>query len=90
MGYFPSYTLGAMISAQLFDHIEKTSIPDLRAQIRKGEFQNLRAWLRVNIHEIGSLYESPDELLIAVSGKPLDPEIYINYLETKYKKLYNL
>lgn len=90
MGYFPSYTLGAMIAAQLFEHIETTSIPDLRYQIRNGEFKKLREWLRLNIHQVGSLYESPDELLQAVTGKPLDPEIYIRYLEKKYSKLYHL
>jgi Zn-dependent M32 family carboxypeptidase len=89
LGYFPSYTLGAMIAAQLFETAEK-QIPDLKTQIRNGEFKQLREWLRVNVHEVGSLYESPDELLTVVTGKPLDPAIYVNYLNKKYSALYKL
>ena len=58
--------------------------------INIGEFQPLREWLRTNVHETGSLYASPDELLMAVTGKPLDPTIYITYLQKKYTELYNL
>lgn len=89
LGYFPSYTLGAMIAAQLFETAEK-QIPDIRSQIRKGEFKQLREWLRTHVHEVGSLHESPDALLTAVTGKPLDPNIYVNYLEKKYTSLYKL
>jgi carboxypeptidase Taq len=49
-----------------------------------------REWLRANVHEKGSLYASPDELLTAVSGKPLDPQIYVDYLKNKYSELYKL
>ena len=38
----------------------------------------------------GSLYDSPDLLLSAVTGKPLDPQIYLTYLKTKYSALYDL
>jgi carboxypeptidase Taq len=86
-GYFPSYTTGAMMAAQLFETIKK-EMPDINQQIAKGEFSLIKEWLRTNIHEVGSLYASPDELLIAVTGKPLDPEIYINYLCEKYNRLY--
>jgi Zn-dependent M32 family carboxypeptidase len=44
----------------------------------------------VNIHEKGSLHSSLDELLKEVTGKPLDPNIYANYLVKKYEKLYRL
>ena len=36
-GYFPSYTLGALIAAQQWAALEKT-IPDAREQMRKGKF----------------------------------------------------
>jgi carboxypeptidase Taq len=89
LGYFPSYTLGAMIAAQLFEAAEN-EMPDIRNKIRRGDFGPIREWLRKNIHEVGSLYESPDDLLIAVTGKPLDPQIFIRYIEKKYKALYGL
>jgi len=89
LGYFPSYTLGAMIAAQLLEKVEK-EIPDVREKIKRGEFHVLRDWLRVNIHEVGSLYASPDELLRVVTGKPLDPAVYVNYIKNKYGDLYKL
>lgn len=89
LGYFPSYSLGAMIAAQLFEKVEK-DIPHVRDLIKKGEFKPIKEWLNRNIHEIGSLYESPDELLLKTTGKPLDPSIYCNYLNKKYTELYSL
>lgn len=89
LGYFPSYTLGAMIAAQLMETMEK-DIPSLRDHITRGEFHVLRDWLGKNIHQVGSLYPSPDELLISVTGKPLDPSIYVDYISKKYTELYSL
>ena len=48
----------------------------------KNVFFNTPGW--------GSLYASPDELLQAVTGKPLDPNVYIRYLQNKYEALYKL
>lgn len=78
-----------MIAAQLFQTAQE-QLPSMNDDIKQGKFAALREWLRVKIHQIGSLYASPDELLVAVTGKPLDPTIYTNYLETKYKGLYGL
>ena len=88
-GYFPSYTLGAMYAAQFFQHAEK-SIPTLREEIAEGNFINLRQWLKENIHSKGSLYPSADELCEAVTGKKLDPTIYLDYLKKKYRTLYKI
>lgn len=89
LGYFPTYSLGAMMAAQLFETAQ-AEIPDLKGKISRGEFKPLREWLREKIHKVGSKYGSLDELLIAVTGKPLDPYIYTNYLKKKYYKLYDL
>lgn len=87
--YFPTYTLGAMAATQIFE-TAKAQIPDLDANIRDGNFKPLREWLRVNVHELGSLYETADELLIKVTGKPLDPSIFVTYLKSKYAAIYGL
>mmetsp|Transcript_28090 Transcript_28090/g.39231 ORF Transcript_28090/g.39231 Transcript_28090/m.39231 type:complete len:246 (-) Transcript_28090:104-841(-) len=89
IGYFPSYSLGAMMAAQFYEAAKK-AIPDLEEQIAKGNFTPLKAWLNENIHSVGSLYESPDELLTVVTGKPLDTGIYMKYLREKYSELYSL
>ena len=46
--------------------------------------------LRSNIHQVGSLYPSADELCEAVTGKPLDPKVFVAYLTSKYEALYDL
>ena len=87
--YFPTYTLGAMAATQLFE-TAKEQIPDLDESIRSGNFKPLREWLRVNVHELGSLYETADDLLEKVTGKPLDPSIFVSYLKNKYTAIYNI
>lgn len=89
MGYFPTYTLGAMYATQIYE-CARANIPDLEDSIAKGEFAPLRLWLNEKIHKIGSLYTSGDELMIAVTGKPLDPQIYLSYLKQKYTEVYKL
>lgn len=89
VGYFPSYTLGAIIAAQLFQRLEQ-EMPDVRDKIRRGDFKPIREWLQRKIHTVGSLYPSPDELLVHATGRPMDPSIFVNYLKTKYAALYGL
>lgn len=88
-GYFPTYVLGAMFAVQIFQ-AAKLALPDLDAQLSKGDFTPLRTWLNDNIHKKGSLYASGDELMVAVTGKPLDPDVFLAYLRTKYSALYKL
>ena len=89
LGYFPSYTLGAMIAAQLLETLEQQT-PEVRGYVRRGEFKAIKTWLGKNIHQVGSLYDSPDDLLVAVTGKPLDPNVYVDYITRKYTSLYKL
>ena len=91
IGYFPSYTLGAIMAAQIFD-AAKAAIPDLEAKVAAGDFAPLRAWLGDEIHAVGSLYASPDELLAKVTGgsSGIDPKPFLAYLTAKYAALYGL
>jgi carboxypeptidase Taq len=81
-GYFPTYTLGAMTAAQLFDGATSADATILPA-IARGEFKPLFAWLRAHVHGVGSL-QPTRELLIAATGKPLDPAIYKRHLQRRY------
>ncbi len=85
-GYFPSYALGNIMSAQ-FMQACRSDIPDLDDQIRQGEFGNLLGWLQENIYRHGSIHE-PLELLKRVTGSGLDAEPYIKYLNDKFGRLY--
>ncbi|MBB4264396.1 carboxypeptidase M32 [Roseospira visakhapatnamensis] len=81
-GYFPTYTLGAMTAAQLFQAAvaARPSIPD---DLARGDFAPLMGWLRANVHEKGSLLTGP-ELLTAATGRPLEPAVFLAHLRTRY------
>jgi carboxypeptidase Taq len=81
-GYFPTYTLGAMTAAQFFAAVSK-ALPDLPAAIRQGEFAPLVGWLRREVHGRASLLET-DDLLVAATGRTLDPAVFKAHLEAKY------
>jgi carboxypeptidase Taq len=88
IGYFSTYALGNLISAQLWEKIN-ADIHDLDDQIRKGDFSHLLDWLRKNIHQYGQKYE-PQTLVEKVTGSKITYEPYIRYLTKKYGEIYGL
>jgi carboxypeptidase Taq len=88
LGYFPTYALGNLISAQLLEKL-KTLNPELDAQLRQGDFSSLLSWLRVKIHQYGRKYE-PQELVQRVTQSKIDSVPYIRYLNSKYSEIYGL
>lgn len=68
----------------------REELPGLEENISKGKFSELREWLAKKVHSKGSLYPSGDELMLAATGKPLEPSIFLRYLTEKYSKLYQL
>ncbi|MGH6913798.1 MAG: carboxypeptidase M32, partial [Geminicoccales bacterium] len=82
IGYFPCYTLGAIMAAQLSAALLEAE-PDISAQIAKGDFSQLLAWLRANIHEQGSRYDT-QELLTRQTGRPLELQPFLDHLEARY------
>ena len=88
LGYFSTYALGNIISAQLWEAIQR-AIPDLEAQIRRGEFAALLGWLRQNIHQHGAKFE-PGELVQRATGEEIDSAAYVRYLNNKYSQVYGL
>ncbi len=81
-GYFPTYTLGAMTAAQLFDAAKRADTSILPA-ISRGDFAPLMAWLRKNVHSMGSLV-STREMLVRATGRPLDAAIFKAHLKARY------
>ncbi|MBI9043876.1 MAG: carboxypeptidase M32 [Anaerolineaceae bacterium] len=86
-GYFPSYALGKLISAHIWETISK-EIEDIDSHIENGDFGVLLEWLRANIHQRGVLYE-PQELVQKVTGSSIDPKPFMRYLNRKYKDIYD-
>jgi carboxypeptidase Taq len=88
IGYFPTYTLGNIISVQLLDKI-KRDIPDLYGQIARGEFGALLGWLNKTIHQHGRRFP-PAELIKRATGQSLTAAPYVAYLTGKFSEIYGL
>ncbi|ULA63758.1 MAG: Thermostable carboxypeptidase 1 [Nitrospira sp.] len=87
-GYFPTYTLGNLYSVQFFEQA-KLEIPNLDDEIAAGQLLGLRRWLEQKIHRWGRMF-TPDHLAQRVTGKSIDPEPFLTYLERKYSELYHV
>lgn len=86
IGYFSTYALGNLVSAQLWEKINK-DIRDLDDQIRKGDFSELLGWLRESIHQHGRKFE-PQVLVQKITGSKITAAPYVRYLTKKYSEIY--
>jgi carboxypeptidase Taq len=87
VGYFPSYALGSAYGAHLL-HKMRESV-DVEKCLAEGNFSPINEWNREHIWKYGCL-KNPDELLRNALGEEFDPMYFINYLEEKYSKIYNI
>jgi carboxypeptidase Taq len=81
-GYFPTYTLGAITAAQLFDAATRAD-DNVVPGLARGDFSPLVNWLRTNIHSKGSLLPA-DQLMTKATGRPLDASVYERHLRRRY------
>jgi carboxypeptidase Taq len=87
-GYFPTYTLGNLYSAQFFNKA-KADIPGLEDQFEIGNFGELKKWLEKNIYVNGRKYRA-EKLVEVVTGNKLSHEPLMKYLKNKFGELYEL
>ena len=80
-GYFPSYLLGHLISAQISSQMEK-DIGLIDNLVENGEYEKIVSWLKNNIHKHGRSVNSM-ELVKDVTSEELIPDYFINYLRSK-------
>jgi carboxypeptidase Taq len=83
-GYFPSYTLGAMMAAQQFAAIKKLH-PDVNESIARGTFTTVNDWRRDNVWSIASMKSTP-QIMQAATGEPLNAAHFIAHLKERYGK----
>ncbi|MCK4632632.1 MAG: carboxypeptidase M32 [candidate division Zixibacteria bacterium] len=86
IGYFPTYTLGNLYSAQFFAQAKK-DIPNLYDQFENGQFSPLREWLREKIHRHGGRYRAT-VLGKKVTGESLSHKPLIDYMTAKFGEIY--
>jgi carboxypeptidase Taq len=85
-GYFPSYALGNIYTGQIISAITK-DLPDWRSQLTLGKIGPVNDWLKRNIHSQGNLYD-PEDLIKKATGRNLNSEPYMQYLNEKYREIY--
>lgn len=88
LGYFPTYALGNIMGAQIFETALSTN-PSIIVEMARGEFGTLRKWLVENVYQYGRQF-MPKELALKVNGRPLEPAPYLKYLRTKFGELYGV
>jgi carboxypeptidase Taq len=88
VGYFPTYTLGNLYSAQFYRSMSK-DIPEMWDDVRSGNYNRILDWLRVNIHSKGKLYSATD-LVKKVTGESLNEDYFVDYIKDKYGNLYDI
>lgn len=86
-GYFPSYSLGSAISAQLYNTMNQEI--DVNKLILNGEINIINDWLKKHVHQHGS-FKSPNEIIYNCTKEEFNPNYYVNYLIEKYKKIYKI
>ncbi len=87
-GYFPTYSLGNMNSAQLFNTLQNNT-ENFEAKMLTGDYSFINQWLKENVWTHGRRY-TPNELMKQATGEELNPKYFVSYLKEKYGALYNL
>ncbi|MHA2100426.1 MAG: carboxypeptidase M32, partial [Candidatus Kariarchaeaceae archaeon] len=85
VGYFPTYTLGNIYAAQFYNAMNKEF--NVYEVVRKGEMNKIKEWLNEKVHNHGCLYD-PSEIIEKATGEATQEKYLIQYLEEKYKGLY--
>lgn len=88
MGYFPTYTLGNVYAGCLNTALQ-VAVPNLDSQLAAGDTSVATHWLRENVQQYGGLYE-PKELIEHATGQAPSEGPLLDYLEGKFKDLYDL
>lgn len=85
-GYFPTYTLGNLYAAMLYDQAN-VDLPDFQSRIAAGELTALKNWLQAKVHRWGRQFTS-EELIHQITGQSLNAEPFLQYVEEKIKTVY--
>ncbi|WP_135306203.1 carboxypeptidase M32 [Haloarcula amylovorans] len=87
IGYFPTYSLGSVLAAQL-DHHLREDVGDVDSLVRAGDFDPIHDWLTENVHRHGARYET-DDLVKEATGESFTADYFLDYADEKYHDLYD-
>src|SRR4029077_16198889 len=88
MGYFTTYSLGNVLSVQLYDAAVRDH-PEIPEETQRGEFDTLRGWMTDRVYRHGRKFQ-PNELIPMATGQSISPAPYIAYLKQKFGDIYDL
>lgn len=88
IGYFPSYSIGNLASAQIFNKA-KSELGLDKNEWNKEDLKSLKDWLTEKIYKNGTIY-TPDEIIKNTTGEPLNPKYFTDYIKDKYSAIYDL
>ncbi|HRJ27995.1 MAG TPA: carboxypeptidase M32 [Fimbriimonadaceae bacterium] len=88
VGYFPTYSMGNLLSYQFWNAMKK-DLGDLDQFMADGQFTPILGWLKEKIYSQGRRY-TPRDLVMQVTGKPMGAEDYLEGLTAKYRGIYDL
>lgn len=88
IGSFPTYTIGNVMASQFYEAARR-DLPQLENQLAGADYRPLLDWLTGQIYRHGRS-RTAHELLVATTGRGLDPQPYLTYLSSKYRELYGL
>ncbi len=84
IGYFPTYALGSACAAQIYDAMNKDI--NVETAVRTNKIELINQWLKEHIHQFASS-KTPEEIMVFATGKPFDPQYYVDYLKRKFSQL---
>ncbi|NIB98422.1 carboxypeptidase M32 [Halobacterium sp. R2-5] len=87
-GYFPTYSLGSVLAAQIYDALED-DVGDVDEKVRSGNFDVIADWLEEHVHRHGARYTTP-ELVEEATGEAYNADHFVDYVTEKYTDLYDL
>ncbi|MDX8348648.1 carboxypeptidase M32 [Cognatiyoonia sp. IB215446] len=87
-GYFPTYTLGNVYAGCLHGALRK-AVPDLDADLAKGDTSAATGWLRENLQQFGGLRMPVETIIHATGAEPSEAPL-LDYLEAKFGEIYGL
>ncbi len=86
-GYFPTYALGSAYAAQLYHQMQKEI--DVNKAFSANNLAEVNEWLKEKVHKYAGS-KTPQEILLLATGEVFNPKYYIDYLKTKYSKIYKI
>jgi carboxypeptidase Taq len=82
VGYFPTYSMGNMMSWQIWHRLEQ-DIPDTEGKMAAGEFKPILGWLTEKVYSQAKRFTPPD-LMARVTGRTMGPDDYIKGMHAKF------